>query len=94
MPVLLSKQKKKLTGVVGLGTVTDPYQPAEEKYKVTRYCLEQLATSECSTCVQTKSDLIVRDIDILQRMKNIEVIFTINTLEEAIVSKIDRKSVV
>lgn len=89
MPVLLSKQRKKLSGIVGLGTVTDPYQQAEEKFKITRYCLEQLATSKLSTCIQTKSDLIVRDIDILQRMKNVEVIFTINTMDEIIANKIE-----
>ena len=89
IPVLLAKQKKKISGVVGMGTVTDPYQQAEEKYKITRYCLEQLATSKCSTTVQTKSDLIVRDIDILQRMKNVEVIFTINSMDEVIARKIE-----
>ncbi len=89
MPVLVAKQKKKLSGVVGLGTVTDPYQSAEENSKITRYCLEQLATSKLSTCVQTKSDLIIRDIDILQRMKNVEVGFTINTMDEKIAKKIE-----
>ena len=89
MPVLLAKQKKKVSGIIGLGTVTDPYQQAEEKYKTTRYCLEQLATSKSSTCIQTKSDLIVRDIDILQRMKNVEVGFTINTMDETIARKIE-----
>ena len=89
IPVLLAKQKKKQAGVVGLGTVTDPYQQAEENSRITRYCLEQLATSKLSTSVQTKSDLIIRDIDILQRMKNVEVIFTINTMDEAIARKIE-----
>ena len=89
IPVLLAKQKKKLSGIIGLGTVTDPYQQAEEKYKTTRYCLEQLATSNCTTCIQTKSDLIVRDIDLLQRMKNVEVGFTINTMDKMIANKIE-----
>ncbi len=89
IPILLAKQKKKISGTVGLGTVTDPYQQAEEKSKTTRYCLEQLATSKLSICVHTKSDLIVRDIDILQRMKNLEVIFTINTMDETIARKIE-----
>jgi len=84
IPVLLARQKKKVSGVVGLGTVTDPYQPAEEKYRITRYCLEQLAASDLSVTVQTKSDMIVRDIDILRRMKDVEVIFTINTLDREI----------
>lgn len=91
IPVLLAKQKKKLSGIIGLGTVTDPYQQAEEKYKVTRYCLEQLAASKLSACIQTKSDLIVRDIDILQRM-NVEVIFTINTMDKIIARKIEPRA--
>jgi DNA repair photolyase len=70
LPVLLAKERKACSGVVGLGTVTDPYQPAEEKTRLTRYCLEQLATAKCSVCVQTKSDLVARDTDILSRMKN------------------------
>ena len=89
LPVLLAKQKKGKASVVGLGTVTDPYQPAEEKHKVTRYCLEQLASSKLSTCVQTKSDLILRDLDILKRMKNLEVGLTINTLDGIIASKLE-----
>jgi len=89
MPVLLAKQKKKLTGVIGLGTVTDPYQPAEENFKVTRYCLEQLATAKTSTCIQTKSNLIIRDIDLLQKMKNVEVGFTINTMDEIIARNLE-----
>ncbi len=89
IPVLLAKQKKKISGVIGMGTVTDPYQQAEDKSRITRYCLEQLATSKSSTTVQTKSDLIIRDIDILQRMKNVEVIFTINTMDEIIARKIE-----
>jgi DNA repair photolyase len=71
LPILLSKQKNKLSGVVGLGTVTDPYQQAEEKYKITRYCLEQLARSDCTVSIQTKSDLVLRDLDILKKMKKV-----------------------
>ncbi len=88
IPVLLSKEKKKLQGVVGLGTVTDPYQPIEDETFLTRYCLEQLALGQCRICIQTKSDLILRDIDLLERM-DVEVGFTINTMDEIIASKIE-----
>lgn len=89
LPILLSKQKNKLSGVVGLGTVTDPYQQAEEKYKITRYCLEQLARSNCTVSIQTKSDMVLRDLDILAKMKKIEVGFTITTLDERLASRLE-----
>jgi len=52
---------------IGIGTATDPYQPAEREYGVTRACLEELARYEgLSLSITTKSNLITRDIDLLQ----------------------------
>ena len=52
---------------IAIGTATDPYQPAEREYGVTRACLEELAKREgLSISVITKSNQIVRDIDILK----------------------------
>jgi len=52
---------------IAIGTATDPYQPAEREYGVTRACLEELAKCEgLSISVITKSNQIVRDIDVLQ----------------------------
>src|ERR1700723_3319879 len=54
---------------IAIGTATDPYQPAEKEYKVTRACLEELAKREgLSISVITKSNQIVRDIDLFQRI--------------------------
>ena len=54
---------------IAIGTATDPYQPAEKEYQVTRACLEELAKREgLSVSVITKSNQIVRDIDVLQRI--------------------------
>jgi DNA repair photolyase len=54
---------------IAIGTATDPYQPAEREYRVTRACLEELAKREgLSVSVITKSNQIVRDIDVLQRI--------------------------
>jgi DNA repair photolyase len=54
---------------IAIGTATDPYQPAEREYGVTRACLEELAKREgLSVSIITKSDQIVRDIDVLQRI--------------------------
>jgi DNA repair photolyase len=52
---------------IAIGTATDPYQPAEKEYKVTRACLEELAKREgLSISIITKSNQIVRDIDLLR----------------------------
>ena len=52
---------------IAIGTATDPYQPAEREYGVTRACLEELAKREgLSVSIITKSNQIVRDIDILK----------------------------
>ena len=54
---------------IAIGTATDPYQPAEREYGVTRACLEELAKREgLSVSLITKSNQIVRDIDVLQRI--------------------------
>ena len=87
LPVLLSK--KKLSGVIGLGTVTDPYQPIEEERRLTRYCLEQLARADCTVCIQTKSDLILRDEDILKTLKSVEVGFTVTTMDSELARKLE-----
>lgn len=65
-----------------LGSVTDPYLPAEAKYMRTRKLLEELQGSGVKISIQTKSDLILRDIDLIKTFPNIRVGFSINTLEE------------
>jgi len=83
IPNILSKElKKKKPGVVGISTVTDPYQPVEKKYKLTRYCLEQLLLHDFPICIQTKSDLILRDVDIISRFSNSEILVSIATLND------------
>jgi DNA repair photolyase len=54
---------------IAIGTATDPYQPAEREYGVTRACLEELSRREgLSISVITKSNQIVRDIDIFKKI--------------------------
>ncbi|MGH9677228.1 MAG: radical SAM protein, partial [Candidatus Acidiferrum sp.] len=54
---------------IAIGTATDPYQPAEREYRVTRACLEELAKREgLRISITTKSDQIVRDIDVLKEI--------------------------
>jgi DNA repair photolyase len=83
IPAVLSKElKKKKPGVVAISTVTDPYQPVEEKYELTRYCLEQLLMHDFPICIQTKSNLIVRDVDIISKFSDAEVMVSIATLND------------
>lgn len=69
---------------IAIGTATDPYQPAEREYGVTRACLEELAKREgLSVSIITKSNQIVRDIDVLQRIaerSDLAIDITITTL--------------
>src|ERR671925_2207507 len=53
---------------IAIGTATDPYQPAERKYEVTRAILEEFARHEgLELGIVTKSNLVLRDVEVLQR---------------------------
>lgn len=64
---LRTKRKK---GVVGTGAMSDPYNPFEAKYKLTRSSLEIINKYNFGAAIITKSDLITRDIDILKEIKS------------------------
>lgn len=84
VPTLLAKElKKKRRGVIGLSTVTDPYQPVEKRLEVTRRCLEVVARARWPVSVLTKSPLVTRDLDLLQAMPDAEVGFSIATGSDA-----------
>src|SRR4030042_710354 len=82
--LLAHEVKKKRVGRVWISGVCDPYQPLERKYRLTNRCLEILAENGWPFTVQTKSDLVLRDIEILKRSKDAEVGFTITTADEKI----------
>ena len=84
---------KKISGKnVFLSSVTDCYNELEEKYCITRNILEQLQYSDCNLSISTKSKLILRDIDILKKIKNLTVSLSINTLDEKFRSDMDNAS--
>lgn len=65
---------KQLTGKsVFLSSVTDCYNPYEKEYGITRKILEQLTTIDCELSISTKSNLILRDIDLLKQCKNLSI---------------------
>jgi DNA repair photolyase len=84
-PELLAHEvKRKKVGRVWISGVCDPYQPLEKKYMITKRCLAILIENGWPFTVQTKSSLVLRDIEILKRANNTEVGFTITTADERI----------
>ena len=65
-----------------IGSVTDPYNPQEETYGRARALLEQLKGSGAKLSIATKSDLILRDLELIKTFTNARVSWSINTLDE------------
>ena len=72
------------------GSVTDPYNPQEETYERTRTLLKQLQGSGIKLSIQTKSDLVLRDIDLIKTFPDARVGFSINTLDEDFKDDMDK----
>lgn len=84
-PILLQSEiKKKRVGKVWISGVCDPYQPLENEYELTRRCLEILLKHSWPVTVQTKSPLVLRDVESLRKFYEIEVGLTITTADENI----------
>jgi DNA repair photolyase len=82
---LLRRQLKRARqGTVSLSTVTDPYQPLERKYELTRRCLEALLDYQFSINILTRSPLCLRDIDLFKQFQKIEVGLSITTHDQGI----------
>lgn len=69
---------------VMLSSVTDAYNPFEEKYQLTRRLLQQLVQCQAYVSILTKSDLVVRDIDLLRQLPGCEVAFSFSTVDETL----------
>ena len=84
-PEVLRKQLQRAKrGTVWISSVCDPYQPLEAKYELTKRCLQALLEKQFPVNIQTKSKLVLRDLDLLKAFKEIEVGFTITTNDETI----------
>lgn len=86
VPAKTLKYRKKS---IFLSSVTDPYNPLEKKYQLTRKILEKLIPLQPDLGIQTKSDLVLRDIDLLGQFKNCEVGLTITTLDDNLRKEIE-----
>lgn len=71
-------KNRKIKGTVFMSSICDAYQPIEKELKLTRKILENL-DKNTKLSILTKSDLVLRDIDIFKQFKNIEVGLTINS---------------
>ena len=87
--VIKNPQKYKGQRVV-IGSVTDGYNPQEEEFENTRKLLFQLKDSGAEILICTKSDLVVRDIDLLKDMGHVTVSWSVNTLDEAFKDDMDK----
>lgn len=86
---LKSKRKK---GVIGIGAMSDTYNPFEKKYEITRQALKLISNYHFGVSIETKSNLIIRDIDLFQQInKTSDVIlkFTITTANDELSKKIE-----
>jgi len=84
--------KKKRVGKVWISGICDPYQPLEKRYELTKGCLEILLKQGWPVTIQTKSPLVLRDIELLRKFREVEVGFTITTANETIRKIFERNS--
>ena len=90
--VLRRELRRRREGSLAIGTATDPYQPIEGRYRLTRRCLEALVDHPMPTSIVTKGPLVVRDIDVLRRLDErteLTVFFSVPCVDEDIVRKTD-----
>lgn len=75
---------------VVIGSVTDGYLPQEETFRRTRALLEQLKDSDAKITICTKSDLVLRDLDLLTQMRDVTISWSVNTLDETFKDDMDQ----
>ncbi|MBQ4598261.1 MAG: radical SAM protein [Methanocorpusculum sp.] len=86
----LSRKRKK--GMIGFGSMSDPYIPAESSLRLTRQCLEIIARRGFGVSLITKSDQVLRDIDLLKEIQErakAVVSVTLTTADDALCRKIE-----
>ncbi len=92
-PELLRKElsRKRIRGTIGTGSMNDPYMPLEKKRELTRTCLGIIQEFNFPVHILTKSDLVLRDLDMLREISRIyaAVSFTITTSDDALGKKVE-----
>ncbi len=85
-------RRKVKTGVVGTGSMSDPYNPFEKELKLTRHAMELVDAYGFGMAVATKSALMLRDMDILESIKDHSPVLckvTVTTADDALAKKIE-----
>jgi len=84
-------RRKRAKGTIGTGSMNDPYMPIEAERRLTRGALEIIAAAKFPVHVITKSDLVTRDLDILQEIGKVyaAVSFTITSADDALSKKLE-----
>ena len=89
--VLAREIKRRPKGTVGVSTVCDPYQPLEAELELTRKCIELLSQRGFSVSIQTKSSLVLRDIELVVPEK-FDMGVTITTMDRELSSELEPKA--
>lgn len=85
-------RRKVRTGVVGTGSMSDPYNPHEKKLELTRHALELLNAFSFGVAIATKGALITRDMDVLQEIQTHSPVIckvTVTTVDQALAAKVE-----
>ena len=89
LPVVLSRELRNKRGVIGIGTVTDPYQPLEGVLLLTRKCLMEISRHDNPISILTKSDLVLRDLELIIATRRPEVGITLTCMDEGLAKRIE-----
>lgn len=84
--------RKTRPAFIGMGAMSDPYNPFEAQLCLTRHALELIDAYQCGIAVATKSDLIVRDVDLyqmIQRHSPVICKITVTTTDDALAAKLE-----
>lgn len=85
-------RRKVKKGVIGTGAMSDPYNPFEKELELTRHALELVDAFEFGIAIDTKSDLIARNIDILNQIREHSPVIckiTVTTTDETLAAKVE-----
>ncbi|MGC8497617.1 MAG: SPL family radical SAM protein [Thermoplasmata archaeon] len=89
VPQLLIRELKTKKGAILISSVTDPYQPAENMYFITRQALEILEHHNNPVSILTKSALILRDIELIEKLEHVQVGVSFSTLSESLKQRLE-----
>ena len=83
--------RKRVRGTIGFGSMNDPYMPIEMKYRLTCGALEIIQDHQFPVHILTKSDLVLRDLDLLKEISRVyaAVSFTITTADDDLADKVE-----